>query len=163
MDARQIIDACSRLAFAGASIVLMLMSCGLIVLGGWEVIAGLSVSFSDTSTALLVAIGYVVIAMAVFDVAKYFIEEEVIRGREMRTAAEARRSLTKFISTISIAVFIEGLVLVFRVSRESVTEILYPTALLITAILIVIGLGGYQRLSADVEQKVENKDRAKSR
>jgi hypothetical protein len=52
---------------------------------------------------------------------------------------------------------------VFRVSRESVTEILYPTALLITAILIVIGLGGYQRLSADVEQKVENKDRAKSR
>src|SRR3954452_21280644 len=77
MDARQIIDIASRLAFAGASLVLMLMSCGLIVLGGWEVISGLSVSFSDTSTALLAAIGYVVIAMAVFDVAKYFIEEEV--------------------------------------------------------------------------------------
>jgi hypothetical protein len=163
MDARQIIDIASRIAFAGASLVLMLMSCGLIVLGGWEVISGLSVSFSDTSTALLAAIGYVVIAMAVFDVAKYFIEEEVIRGREMRSAAEARRSLTKFISTISIAVFIEGLVLVFRVSRESMTEILYPTALLVTAILIVVGLGGYQRLSADVEQKVENGGRGKSR
>jgi hypothetical protein len=60
-------------------------------------------------------------------------------------------------------VFIEGLVLVFRVSRESVTEILYPTTLLITAILIVVGLGGYQRLSADVEQKVEDKDRRRSR
>lgn len=163
MDARAIIDIVSRLAFAGASLVLMLMSCGLIVLGGWEILSGMSVSFSDTSTAFLAAIGYVVIAMAVFDVAKYFIEEEVIRGREMRTAAEARRSLTKFISTISIAVFIEGLVLVFRVSRESVTEILYPTALLITAILIVVGLGGYQRLSADVEQKVENGGRTKSR
>jgi hypothetical protein len=163
MDPRAILDICSRLAFAGASIVLMLMSSGLIIFGAWEVIAGLSHSIADASTALLAGIGYVVIAMAVFDVAKYFIEEEVIRGREMRTAAEARRSLTKFISTIAIAVFIEGLVLVFRVSRESMTEILYPTTLLITAILIVVGLGGYQRLSADVEEKVENKDRGRSR
>ena len=67
---------------------------------------------------MLSAIGYVVIAMAVFDVAKYFIEEEVIRGREMRDAAEARRSLTKFVSTIAIAVFIEGLVIVFQASKE---------------------------------------------
>jgi hypothetical protein len=118
---------------------------------------GIGTSREDGSTALLAAIGYVVIAMAVFDVAKYFVEEEVIRGREMRNAGEARRSLTKFISTISIAVFIEGLVLVFRVSRQNVADLLYPTALLFTAIIIVIGLGIYQRLSADVEQKVENK------
>jgi uncharacterized membrane-anchored protein len=163
MDASHIIETCSRMVFAVASIVLMLMSCGLVVFGTWEVIAGLTSSWADGSTALLAAIGYVVIAMAVFDVAKYFIEEEVIRGRQMRTAAEARRSLTKFISTISIAVFIEGLVLVFRVSRESVAEVLYPTALLITGIVIVVGLGGYQRLSADVEQKVDDKDRSKAR
>ena len=163
MDARAVIEACSRLAFAGASIVLVLMSFGLVIFGGWEVIAGLTSSYADASMALLAAIGYVVIAMAVFDVAKYFIEEEVIRGREMRRAAEARRSLTKFISTISIAVFIEGLVLVFRVSRENITEILYPTTLLITGILIVVGLGGYQWLSAEVEEKVENKDRAQAK
>ena len=163
MDARAVIEACSRLAFAGASIVLVLMSFGLVIFGGWEVIAGLTSSYADASMALLAAIGYVVIAMAVFDVAKYFLEEEVIRGREMRRAAEARRSLTKFISTISIAVFIEGLVLVFRVSRENITEILYPTTLLITGILIVVGLGGYQWLSAEVEEKVEDKDRAQAK
>jgi hypothetical protein len=163
MDASHIIEACSRMVFAVASIVLMLMSCGLVVFGTWEVIAGLTSSWADGSTALLAAIGYVVIAMAVFDVAKYFVEEEVIRGREMRGAAETRRSLTKFISTISIAVFIEGLVLVFRVSRDSVAEILYPTALLLTGIIIVVGLGGYQRLSAEVEQKVDDKDRSKAR
>jgi hypothetical protein len=163
MDARAVIEACSRLAFAGASIVLVLMSFGLVIFGGWEVIAGLTSSYADASMALLAAIGYVVIAMAVFDVAKYFLEEEVIRGREMRRAAEARRSLTKFISTISIAVFIEGLVLVFRVSRENITEILYPTTLLVAGILIVVGLGGYQWLSAEVEEKVEDKDRAQAR
>ena len=114
MDPRSIIEALSRLAFASASLVLMAMSFGLVIYGGIEVAVGIGTSREDGSTALLAAIGYVVIAMAVFDVAKYFVEEEVIRGREMRNAGEARRSLTKFISTISIAVFIEGLVLVFR-------------------------------------------------
>lgn len=159
MEPRAIIEVLSRLAFASASLVLMAMSFGLVVYGGIEVVLGIGTSREDGSTALLAAIGYVVIAMAVFDVAKYFVEEEVIRGREMRNATEARRSLTKFISTISIAVFIEGLVLVFRVSRRDVSELLYPTGLLLTAIVIVVGLGIYQRLSADVEQKVENKRR----
>jgi len=86
-------------------------------------------------------IGYVVIAMAVFDVAKYFVEEEVIRKRVNPTVTEERPSLTKFISTIVIAVFIEGLVIVFQVSKQNVEKMLYPTALLATAILIVLGLG----------------------
>ena len=163
MDPTRIIEILSRLAFAAASLVLMAMSLGLVIYGGVEVVTGLIMSWADGGTALLAAIGYVVIAMAVFDVAKYFIEEEVIRGREMRGAAETRRSLTKFISTIAIAVFIEGLVLVFKVSKENVTDILYPTALLVTAIAIVIGLGVYQRLSADVEQKVGCEDKAKAK
>jgi hypothetical protein len=151
----------SRIAFGAASLVLIVLALALVLNGALTVVAGLASSWSDASDALLSAIGYVVISIAVFDVAKYFIEEEVIRGREMRLTSEARRSLTKFISTISIAVFVEALVTVFRVSKERVDQMLYPTALLFTAILIVVGLGLYQRLSADVEQKVEAKDKAK--
>ena len=151
----------SRFAFGTASLVLMAMSLALVIYGTVEVIVGIRTSWSQAGDALLAAIGYVVISLAVFDVAKYFIEEEVIRSREMRQMSEARHSLTKFISTIAIAVFIEGLVTVFRVSKDEVERMLYPTALLLTAILIVVGLGVYQRLSADVEQKVEAKDKAK--
>ena len=160
MDPTRIIELLPRLAFACASLVLLAMSFGLVIYGGVEVVTGLASSWGDGGAALLSAIGYVVIAIAVFDVAKHFVEEEVIRYREMRNAAEARRSVTKFISTISIAVFIEGLVLVFRVSKKNVMDILYPTALLITGMVIVVGLGVYQRLSADVEQKVGAKDTA---
>jgi hypothetical protein len=81
----------------------------------------------------------------------------------MRSATEARRSLTKFVSTIAIAVFIEGLVIVFQASKESLPDMLYPTALLLTAIVIVIGLGVYQRLSADVEEMVEEQRSSKSK
>jgi Ni,Fe-hydrogenase I cytochrome b subunit len=151
----------SRIAFGAASLVLMALSLALVVNGALTVIAGITSSWAGASDALLSAIGYVVISIAVFDVAKYFIEEEVIRGRELRIVSEARRSLTKFISTISIAVFIEALVTVFRGSKNEVDKLLYPTALLLTAIMIVVGLGLYQRLSAEVEQKVEAKDKAK--
>lgn len=150
----------SRIAFAAASLVLIALSLALVVNGAMTVIAAVSVSWADASDALLSAIGYVVISLAVFDVAKYFIEEEVIRGREMRLTSEARRSLTKFISTISIAVFIEALVMVFRVSKDDIERLLYPTALLLTAIAIVVGLGLYQRMSAEVEQRVESRDKA---
>lgn len=150
----------SRFAFASASLVLMAMSIALVLYGAVEVAMVGMASWKDAGGVLLSAIGYVVIAMAVFDVAKYFIEEEVIRGRELREAAEARRSLTKFVSTIAIAVFIEGLVIVFQASKDDLPTMLYPTALLLTATLIVVGLGVFQRLSAEVEDKI---DKRKSR
>jgi hypothetical protein len=158
MKLEKFMEILSRVAFASASLALMAMSFALVIYGLAEIVTAGSSSWKDAGTAMLAAIGYVVIAMAVFDVAKYFIEEEVIRGREMRAASEARRSLTKFVSTIAIAVFIEGLVIVFQASKERLPEMIYPTALLLTAILIVIGLGIYQRLSADVEQKLGSKD-----
>ena len=53
--------------------------------------------------------------------------------------------------------------IVFQASKQSLPEMVYPTALLLTAILIVIGLGIYQRLSADVEEKVDDKDRGRAK
>jgi hypothetical protein len=157
MSPTHMMEILSRIAFASASLVLMVMSFALVIYGIAEVI--LSASWADAGNTLLIGIGYVVIAMAVFDVAKYFVEEEVIRGREMRSPAEARRSLTKFISTISIAVFIEGVVIVFQASKQDVSLMLYPIALLFTAIVIVVGLGVFQRLSTEVEVQVEQRDR----
>ena len=159
MTVHRFMELLSRFAFASASLMLMAMSLALVVYGGVEVVMAGWSSWKDAGSTMLAAIGYVVIAMAVFDVAKYFIEEEVIRGREMRGGAETRRSLTKFISTIAIAIFIEGLVIVFKASKDSLPDMLYPTALLLTAIVIVVGLGVYQRLSADVEAKIGGTDK----
>jgi archaellum biogenesis protein FlaJ (TadC family) len=160
VNIEKIMEWLSRFAFASASLVLMAMSIALVLYGAAEVAMVGTGSWRDAGGVLLSAIGYVVIAMAVFDVAKYFIEEEVIRSRELREAAEARKSLTKFVSTIAIAVFIEGLVIVFQASKDDLPTMVYPTALLLTATLIVVGLGVFQRLSAEVEDKI---DKRKSR
>ena len=142
----------SRFGFGTASLVLMAMSLSLVGFALTQLYGAVTRRWSDVGDALLEAIGYVVIAMAVFDLAKYFIEEEVIRGREMRIASEARRSLTKFMSTISIAVFIEALVTAVRVSKQDVSQMLPPTLLLLSGIVIVVGLGIFQRLSVEVER-----------
>jgi len=156
MKAAKFMEGLSRFAFATASLVLMALSFALVIYGLVDVASvGLS-SWKDAGSTVLAAVGYVVIAIAVFDLAKYFIEEEVIRGRELREAAEARRSLTKFVSTIAIAVFIEGLVITFQASKDDLPTMLYPTALLLTAILIVVGLGIFQRLSAEVENRLDS-------
>ncbi len=137
----------------------MLIALALSVYSAGLIMIALRGPWGEAGSGLLESIGYVVIAMAVFDVAKYFVEEEVIRGREMRLPSEARRSLTKFVSTIVIAVFIEALVMVFRQSSQDIALILYPVAVLLAGVFVILGLGLYQRLSADVEREVEAKDK----
>ena len=145
----------SRVVFGLASGVLMLLALGLIVQGLYYPVIEFARPGPQGKIALLGAVGYVIIAIAVFDVAKFLIEEEVLSRTVKQTASDARRSLTKFISTIAIAVFLEALVTVFRVSTEDTAQMLYPTLLLVAGTFLVLGLGIYQRLSATVEQEIE--------
>jgi hypothetical protein len=123
--------------------------------------AALGQSWSAGSYALLSSIGYVVIAIAVFDVTKYFVEEQVLRRHTAPTMIQERRSLSKFLSTIVIAIFIEGLVIAFQVSKRNVDDMLYPTALLAIAIFLMLGLGVYQWLHVTTETNLDNRRNSK--
>ncbi len=151
----------SKAMFSLASLALMIMAAGLILHGCWQLASAL-LHGAAVADPLLSAVGYIVIAIAVFDVAKFLVEEEVLSGAERGVASEARKSLTKFVSTISIALFLEGLVTVFRVSTENVAHMIYPTFLLLTATLLIIGLGVYQKLSVTAEEADEEIEAGKS-
>ncbi len=153
----------TRAVFAFASLLLLLAAMALIGFGVKDALAGIGSPDKSGADAVLDVLGYVIVAIAVFDVAKYIFEDEVRRGNEKRSAAEARRSLTKFLSTIVIALFLEALVVVFKTAREDVAQLLYPTALLIASVLVLVGLGVFQRLSATVEEKVGEDDEAEDR
>ncbi|MCH4091917.1 hypothetical protein [Acetobacter sp.] len=142
----------SRFAFSVASIMLMLLALGLMGYGILDLGSALFKSWRSGRDAVILAISYVVIAVAVFDVAKYFIEEEVLQTRNNMSATEARASLTKFITTIIIAIFIEGLVSIFEVSKEDIEKIFYPIGLLVTATFMVLALTVYQKFSVNTER-----------
>lgn len=140
----------SRWLFMAASLILIATALSLIVFGAYGVVT----SAERIDHAMLDAIGYIVIAVAVFDVSKYLIDEEVIRSREMRQAGETRQSLTRFIATIIIATLLEAIVIIFKSARESIPDIVYPTLLIFAAVGLLVGLGVFQWLSSKVERSV---------
>jgi hypothetical protein len=144
----------TRVVFALVSFLLMLLAAALVVYAGQQILDAILSGNADARTALLNGVGYTIIAVAVFDVAKYLLEEEVVRARELRHAGEARRSLTKFLSTITIAVFLEAIVAIFDAAKDGGPRMLYPVLLLLAGVALIVGFGLYLRLSASAEQQI---------
>jgi hypothetical protein len=151
----------TRAMFCAVSIVLIVIAIGLIVYAGMQQVTAFRAPEQHIGRALLDSVGYMVIAVAIFEVAKYILEEEVTDPTQMRNAGQARRSITRFVSTISIAVFLEALVAVFQTSKgQDMSTMLYPTLLLFGGVAMVVGLGVYQRLSTAAEGEVRSSPQA---
>lgn len=149
-SARNLSDSMGRYAYGLISLSLGLISLTMISVAIW----GIAVSVHEKTllvTALLDAIGLIVIGMAVFDVSKFLLEEEVLKSHEATTPAKQRATLLKFLVIISIAVSLEALVFIFDAGKKDISTLIYPTFLLIAAVLLVISLGVYQKLSRDEE------------
>ena len=99
--------------------------------------------------ALLDAVGFIVIGTAVFDVSRFLMEEEVSKIHGNETTMKQRTTLIKFLVIIIIAVSLEALVFVFSAAKKDVSLLVYPTFLLFTAVLLLIGLGIYQKLTRE--------------
>src|SRR3546814_16817000 len=66
----------------------------------------------------------------------------------------SRRSLTKFLATITIAVFREAIVSIFDAAKDGGPRMLYPILLLLAGVALIVGFGLYLRLSASAEQQI---------
>lgn len=127
----------------------MFTAIALVARGLWDIVR----AFGQPSveTHLLRAVGLIVVAMAVFDVAKYLFEEEVVGNRELGQTEEARKSLTKFMVIIIIALSLQGLTFIFITGQTNVQLLLYPVGLIVTGGLLMLGVGYYQKLSVHTE------------
>ncbi len=144
-------DWIGRLVYALISISLSLIS--LTMMG--VALGGIFDSIHEKTLlvkALLDAVGLIVIGMAVFDVSKFLMEEEVFSDTAMKSTTKQRGTLIKFLIIIAIAVSLEALVFVFDAGKKDIAMLIYPTFLLISAVLVVIGLGVYQKLTRDEDE-----------
>ena len=138
--------------FCVASVALAVISLIMIGYAMLEIVR--NVLAEEVLGQVLNSVSVIVIAIAVFEVAKYLFEEEILRSeRELRSVREARQTLTKFLVIIIIAVSLEALVFIFKAGTEDITKLLYPTGLLLAAILLVIGLALFQRLFYETERE----------
>jgi hypothetical protein len=136
-----------RLYFVVATVFLMALAMLMLGAAFWEVATSL---LHEDALGILDSIGLVIIGFAVVETAKFFMEEEILRRKELRSAVESRRSLTKFITIIVIAAALEALVMTFETSRTDVTQAIYPAALFAAAMFALIALGTFQWLSSRI-------------
>lgn len=157
----------SRLLYTIIAFALLGASIILIGVAVWRTSHGFWTGDGALDT-MLDAIGLVIIAVAVADVGKFLFEEEVVADREMRRPAEARGSLTKFMSIMIVALSLESLVLIAKTSRETMRDLVYPGLLMLLAVLALVGLGLFQKLSQNATASVppeheEDEEGAKGR
>lgn len=147
----------ARIYFLAATIVLMLLAAVLFLGAIWSVL-GAAMTHGDPVGEVLDSIGLIIIGFAVVELTKFIAEEEIIRRRELRSALESRRSLTKFTTIIVIAGSLEALVMTFKTSRDNIPEAIYPAALFMAVMLALVALGAYQWLSSKVEPSPKTPD-----
>jgi hypothetical protein len=137
----------ARAYFATATTALMLMAWLLLAGGFWEVAEA---TVARDVLKVVDSVGLLIIGFAVIETAKFIAEEELLRRRELRSAVESRRSLTKFVTIIVIAASLEALVMVFKASRTTVADAVYPALLFVAAMFALVSLGLYQWLSSRI-------------
>lgn len=151
----------TRILYALASLALTAISLAMIGVAGFDVWHAAEAS-EPLKYAMLDGIGLVVVSLAVFDVAKYLMEEEVLRDRELRSASEARETLTKFFVIIIIAVTLEALIFVLGAASQDLSLLVYPAMLFGIASLIMVSLALYLRLSSQAEARLPAPEESKA-
>jgi hypothetical protein len=94
---------------------------------------------------------YLTLALAIFDLAKTTVEEEVLMQKDILRHSSTRRTITRFIATILIAVSIEALLLMFKSVLGSPEYLSKAVAMMATSVGLLIGLGCYVYLGAKAE------------
>ena len=147
-NSKLITDKISRTVYGLISLSLGIISLAMIVSSLYSIWTSLHEQMLFTNS-LLDAVGFIVIGTAIFDVSRFLMEEEVFKVHGEETSMKQRMILIKFLVIIIIAISLEALVFVFSAAKKDISLLVYPTFLLLTAVMLVIGLGVYQRMTKE--------------
>jgi hypothetical protein len=86
----------------------------------------------------------ITLSLALFDLVKTLIFEEIIGDKEDHPFA-IHKTMIKFLGSIVIALAIEGLMLVFKFAMIAPKKLLYASALLASVTFLLIGLAYYMK------------------
>lgn len=158
---KAVIDGAARVYFILAIAFLTILAIVLLGFAAWEIVDAL---LHGEVLGVLDSAGLVIVGFAIVETARFMAEEELVRRRELPSSAEARRSLTKFITFIVIAISLEALVMVFEAGRTEIERAVYPAILFGAAMFALVALGAFQWLSSHIpvhaaEEEADAEDR----
>lgn len=87
------------------------------------------------------------LGLAIFDLGKTILEEEVFLHKDIHHEGSTRRTISRFMSAIVIAVSIESLLLMFKSLLGGVDHLNSAVYMLFAAVALLVGLGAYLKLT----------------
>ena len=94
---------------------------------------------------------FLTLALAIFDLGKTTLEEEVLMHKDIFRHSSTRRTITRFVAAILIAVSIEALLLMFKAALGDSESLLPAVWMMMAAVGLLVGLGLYVYLGAKAE------------
>ncbi len=128
--------------------MVLLYSAGSSVMGVFDGEGGLVASAFGTVVMLT-------LGMSIFDLGKTILEEEVLVDKDIHHHDTTRRTISRFMAAIIIAVSIEALLLIFKsLIKEQVVqaELIDAVWMLLASVAMLVGLGIYLKFSREEEQ-----------
>lgn len=95
---------------------------------------------------------FITLSLAIFDLGKTILEEEVLMHKDVFRHSSTRRTITRFLAAILIAVSIEALLTMFKASLGEVELMKSAVWMMLSVVGLLLGLGGYVYLGAKAER-----------
>lgn len=139
----------NRIVMGFGGFLLGIVSVFLIFYGGY-IFCGMVVSpYSGEAVMhqIFTSIISITIGLAIYDLAKTLIENEVLFKAFNYGSDLQNRTLTKFLTSIIIALSIESLMAVFKIVLDDYGKLINAFYLILGVTLLIVGTGVYNRLS----------------
>jgi len=138
------------------SVLFLLAGAALIVLAAVQLWQGVqlfeSAPLLSRLNAVLESIAVLTVAVAALELGQTILEEEVHRQAQMSAPTRVRRFLSRFMVVLVVALSIETVVLVFRLSQDAPEMLPYAASVGSAAALLLAAWGLFIRLNRSAEE-----------
>lgn len=139
-----------QMFYAVIGILLVCVS-GLLIASAIASLVGVLYEHTSVATKAFHLVILATLGLAIFDLGKTILEEEVLLHKDIHHTGSMRRTISRFMSAIVIAVSIEALLLMFKSLLGDATHLNSAVFMLLAAVALLVGLGAYMRLTREPE------------
>ena len=129
---------------------MLIIVASMLLYSAGESLVDMLIHQKHLATSAFGSVIIITLAMSIFDLGKTILEEEVLVNKDIRNHDTTRRTISRFMAAIIIAVSIEALLLMFKSLLHYGTgqsDLMHAVLLLLSAVAMMSGLGVYLWLS----------------
>ena len=136
------------------SVIFHIISLSLIILSFYIFTNGLFSKEHDLITLIIKSINTLVISLAMYELGVGVGKEYTVEDEGESIFQNMRRTITRFVGTVCIALVLESLIMIIKYSQLDLAgNLYYPVAILTSCSFLLIALGLFLKLTCYVTER----------